>query len=188
MKRSLCILLLLAAGPGRAAEPGDQIAYWTTTYQGEDLVSGQFACKRPTIPAVSTTRADIAAVQQRLNDWRDCYQRFAANINDLTAAGKRIPSEALAIMTPAEVQQAERHVDAVYAGLAEQARMDAAQVAAEVRAWQDATVSYAENGTDPTHGFLSFLRSTPRQAGQTYLRYANAGLMGTPPAPTGVLR
>jgi hypothetical protein len=187
MKRSLCILLLLAAGFARADNPGDEIAYWTTHYQGEDLVSGQFACKRPVFPPVSKTKEDIAAVQARLDTWRECYQRFAANINARTDAGERIPSRVLAVMTPAQAQQAGRHVDAVYAGLAEQARKEAAQVAADERAWQGATQFYVDNYGNPGNGILRVFRNAPPLETQTYWAVVNSGVRMAPPAPTGVL-
>jgi hypothetical protein len=187
MKRSLCIVLLLAAGFARADDRADRIAYWTTQYHGEDLVSGQFACKRPAIPGWSKTREDIAAVQQRLDAWRDCYRRFAANINDLTAAGKRIPSEVLDAMTPAELQRAQRHVDAVYAALIAQARKDAAQVAADEKAWEEGTRYYVESYRNPSRGLLAQV-SAPRTIGtQTDWRLVGDAMRGTPPAPTGVL-
>lgn len=187
MKRSLCIVLLLAAGFARADDRGDQIAYWTTGYQGADLAGGQFACKRPVFPPVSKTKEGIAAVQRQLDAWRDCYQRFAANINARTDAGTRIPSSALRMMTPAEVQQAQRHVDAVYAAVVERARKDAAQVAADEHAWQRATEYYVDNYGNPSSGIARVLRDAPGFASQRDLRVANASLRMPALAPTGVL-
>lgn len=186
MRRSLCVVLLLAAGLARAddlgkAASGDQVAYWTTRYQGEDLVSGKLACKRPVFPAFSTSKQDIAAVQEKLSAWRDCYQRFAATVNARTAAGERIPPEVLGSMTPAEAGQAQRHVDAVYAGLVAQARKEAAQVAADEHAWLGATEYYVDNYRNPGNGVMNRPKAWVLDGPQfNWPRMA-------PPAPTGVL-
>lgn len=121
---------------------GDEIVYWTSKYQGEDMVSGQFACKRPELPAVSRTKAEIASVNQEIVAWHDCYNRFVANLNDALPPGKRIPAETLDMMTPSEGAQAQRHLDGVYSGLIKKARLDATEFSAHEAAWRKATETY----------------------------------------------
>ena len=121
---------------------GDEIVYWTTSYTGEDMVSGKYDCKRPALPAVSRTRAEIEAVSAQINAWHVCYNGFVANLNDALPPGKRIPAETLDMMTPAEGAMAQRHLDRVYAGLIDKARQDASRFNADETAWHKATESY----------------------------------------------
>jgi len=126
---------------------GSDITYWTTAYQGEDLVSGKFACKAPAVPAVSRTTADIKAVNTSIKDWRDCYNGFVENVNAALPPGKMIPAEVLDMMTPAEAQQAQRHLDQVYNKVIADARRDAQALTAREEAWLKETERYvsAEN-------------------------------------------
>jgi TPR repeat protein len=126
----------------RRASRGNEIAYWTTTYAGEDMVSGQFACKRPAIPAVSKTNTEIKSLAASMDQWRNCYNNFVANLNDAMPPGKRIPAEVLDMMTPAEATQAQRHLDQVYAKLAADAARDAETFAREESAWRTATDNF----------------------------------------------
>jgi TPR repeat protein len=128
---------------------GDEIVYWTSRYQGEDLVSGQFACKQPDLPAVSRTRADIEATSAAITAWHACYNRFVANVNDALPPGKRIPPETLDMMTPTEGAQAQRHLDAVYSALIKKAQQDALAFNAREDAWRKATETFVT--TDAQH-------------------------------------
>jgi hypothetical protein len=121
---------------------GNEIVYWTTTYAGEDMVSGKFACKRPAIPAVSKSNQEINTVTASIDAWRTCYNGFVANINDALPPGKRIPAEVVDMMTPAEAAQAQRHLDQVYAKLSADAARDAKTFASEESAWVKATEAY----------------------------------------------
>lgn len=121
---------------------GDEIVYWTTSYQGQDMVSGQFDCKRPALPAVSKTKAEIKSASEQIEAWHACYNRFVANMNDALPPGKRIPAETLDMMTPAEGAQAQRHLDAVYSSLIGKAKADAAEFNAQEAAWRKATETY----------------------------------------------
>jgi TPR repeat protein len=121
---------------------GDEIVYWTTKYQGEDMISGQYECKRPELPAVSKTKAEIKATSEQIEAWHACYNRFVANMNDALPPGKRIPAETLDMMTPAEGAQAQRHLDQVYSRLIAQAKANAAEFNAQEAAWRKGTETY----------------------------------------------
>ena len=110
---------------------GDEIVYWTTRYQGEDMVSGRYDCKRPELPAVSRTKAEIKAASAKIEAWHTCYNGFVANLNDALPPGKRIPAETLDMMTPSEGAQAQRHLDQVYSSLIGRARREAAEFNAQ---------------------------------------------------------
>lgn len=131
---------------------GDEIVYWTSKYQGEDMVSGRYDCKRPEIPAVSRTKAEIKAASDQIAAWHACYNGFVANLNDALPPGKRIPPETLDMMTPAEGAQAQHHLDEVYSRLIRQAKADAAEFNAKEASWRKATETYvateAQSSTD----------------------------------------
>lgn len=121
---------------------GDEIVYWTSRYQGEDMVSGQYDCQRPVLPALSKTKGEIKATSEKIEAWHACYNRFVANLNDALPPGKRIPPDTLDMMTPAEGAQAQRHLDQVYTRLITQAKVDAAAFNAEEAAWRKSTETF----------------------------------------------
>lgn len=127
---------------------GDEIVYWTSKYQGEDMVSGQFDCKRPELPPLSRTKAEIKATNEKIAVWHACYNRFAANLNDALPPGKRIPAQTIDMMTPAEGAAAVRHLDGVYSGLAQKAKLDATAFQAQEEAWRKSTETYVSTHND----------------------------------------
>lgn len=131
-------LAALKAREGRSAD----IAYWTTTYKGEDLTSGQFACPAPAIPEKSTTNKDIAEVSAAISTWQACYNRFVANINAAMPAGKRIPDDIANMMTPHEMAAARDHLQEVYGGVIASAQQSASAILAKRDAWHAATQEY----------------------------------------------
>lgn len=147
MKRFLAAVVLIMAGAVAAAEPGptkarDDVAYWTTTYTGEEMKSGKFDCQPPAIPAVSRTNAEIDAVAKAVAAWEACYNGFADNLNDAMPPGKRIPAEVRARMTPAELEHARAHLDQVYGELGARAQESAVGVLAKRDAWRAETDKY----------------------------------------------
>ena len=118
---------------------GGEIDYWTTQYDGADLTAGKFACALPAIPAVSKTSAEVAAARQGIENWRTCYDGFAANFNATAPIGKRIPAEVLDMMTPQEAERARVHVESVYGKVLAKAQADADSVQARQVAWEGAT-------------------------------------------------
>jgi phosphoketolase len=123
---------------------GNEITYWTTSYQGEDMVSGKFDCKRPVFPEISKTHEEARAIDKAIVEWRNCYNARVDNLNDAMPPGKRIPAEVLDMMTPAEAAQAQRHLDEVYSKLIAQNRQDVALFAADEARWTKATQEFAE--------------------------------------------
>lgn len=123
---------------------GAEIAYWTATYQGEDMVSGKFACQRPVFPSVSRSKNEIKDVDRVVATWRTCHNGMVDNLNDALPPGKRIPAEVLDMMTPAEAAQAQRHLDGVYGKIIAGAQAEAKAFAADEAAWQKSTQEYAE--------------------------------------------
>lgn len=147
---------------------GQEITYWTTTYQGEDLRGSM--CKRPQLPAVSRTRPDIEQAGRAIEDWHACYNRFVDSVNDALPAGKRIPADVVDMMTPAEGKQAQKHLDAVYSKLIDDAKQDAQRFATEESAWHKATEVYVTTEAirnDGGRNDIERLQSMRRQTGYT---------------------
>lgn len=115
------------------------IAYWTTAYQGEDLVSGQYKCAAPRLPEVTETNEQIKASTEAYAAWQTCYNGFVANMNDAMPAGKRIPADIANLMTPRETIQAVAHLDKVYGQIIEKAQQDANRITSRYGIWHEST-------------------------------------------------
>jgi TPR repeat protein len=118
------------------------IAYWTTNYDGADLTSGQYACKAPEFPAKSTTRGEVLATSKAMNDWRACYNGFVRNLDDAMPAGKRIPVDIADLMTDQEMNQARAHLDQVYSRVAANSKAGADRTLAAYGSWHNETMAY----------------------------------------------
>lgn len=125
----------------RRAQHGAQIAYWTSGYDGADLSAGKYACVAPTLPAVSTTNADIQATNQAMTAWRTCYDGFTENLAAALPAGTRIPPEVAVLMSEDETQQARKHLDKVYREVMVKAQAGAATTLAQHDKWEAATMA-----------------------------------------------
>lgn len=133
--------IAMGLSPARQQHMAD-IAYWTTTYDGADLTSGQFACKAPVVPAKSATRDEVKATSAAVNQWKACYNGFAKNLADAMPAGKRIPVEIADLMTDQEMNQARAHLDQVYGRVAASSRASADQTLAAYANWEKETMAY----------------------------------------------
>lgn len=150
MNRFLTAVLFILAGAAAAEEPGavpaqntGDVAYWTTSYAGEDLISGKFECKPPAIPAYSKTNNEIDAMTKAIAAWEACYNGFVDNLN-ANPPGQRIPAEVRAKMSAAQAEQASRHLDEVYAKVMDRAEASAAATIARRDAWRAETGKYVE--------------------------------------------
>lgn len=119
-----------------------EIDYWLSKYDGADLMSGQFRCPAPRIPAISKNNEEIEAVAARVQTWQDCYNRFAQNLNAVSPLVKRIPADLAALMNQQEVTKATSYLDEVYARIAEDAKINSKLVLADYAAWRSATDAY----------------------------------------------
>jgi hypothetical protein len=128
----------------RRETQGGEITYWTTAYNGADLVSGKYACKAPDLPAASETKRAIKATNDQINAYSECYNGFVENLKSSYPAGKRIPAEVLDMMTPAEAEEAQRHLNQVYAKVAADAKRDAMAFADREAAWRTATEKFVQ--------------------------------------------
>jgi hypothetical protein len=128
-------LAILQKREQRAAD----LAYWTSGYKGDDLVSGKYACPMPKIPAVSKTNAEIKAVSESIAAWETCYNDFVAGVNQLPPANKRIPADVLQLMSPREAEQAIAHVDDATVNVVTRRQNEALSFTSERDAWHKST-------------------------------------------------
>ena len=124
---------------------GDEIKYWTTSYDGADMISGKFACKPPVLPDMSRTKAQIKTADAEIQAYSACYNGFVDHLAAAFPAGKAIPAEVIDMMTPAEAQQAQQHLDQVYGRLASDAKRDATAFADREMNWRRTTEAYVNN-------------------------------------------
>jgi hypothetical protein len=127
--------------PARQQHMAD-IEYWTTKYDGADLTSGQFDCKAPALPEKSTTRDEVKATGNAVNEWKACYNGFAKHLGEVTPAGKAIPVEVSDLMTDKEMDQARAHLDQVYGRIAATRKASADQTLAAYDRWEKSTTDY----------------------------------------------
>lgn len=128
-------LEILKQREARAAD----IAYWTSGYKGEDLVSGRFNCTAPVIPAMSRTNTEIKQTQDAYIAWQQCYNGFVTNMNDAMPAGKRVPADLARLLTPREAEQVGTHLTRVYTDTIAQAQRDAERLTTQYAVWQSTT-------------------------------------------------
>ena len=169
------------AAKQREARAAD-IAFWTSGYKGEDLVSGRFSCPAPSIPDMSKTKSQIKSVSDSYQAWQQCYNGFVANLNETMSRGSRIPADVAALLTPQEAQQAAAHVDRVHEGLIAQAQQNASQVLAKYDAWQGATERYVKS--DNTARRLEYDMAARRQQEGEAQRYPQPGAQPVPSPAT----
>jgi uncharacterized protein len=118
------------------------IAYWMSGYNGAELTSGKYRCPIPRIPAMSKINDEIAAVAAKVNAWQECYNDFVTNLNAVAPLVKLIPKDIFDLMTKEEVATATAHLEGVYTGIAEGARVSAKLLLADYAVWRDATDAY----------------------------------------------
>jgi hypothetical protein len=121
---------------------GAEIGYWMSEYRGEELRSGKFACPAPAIPAVSKNNAEIAATDAAIQSWQLCYNGFVENFSAAMPAGKVIPQEVLDMMSPAEFERVQAHIEPLYRKIMTDAQAQAAATLAQRDAWQKSTQAY----------------------------------------------
>lgn len=119
-----------------------EITHWVEQYQGEDLKTGQFNCSVPRIPSISKQSADIERVAASIATWQNCYNNYVTNLNAASPLVKRIPADIVKLMNQAETTRAAERLAQVQENLAEEARVNAKLVLADVAAWRSATDAY----------------------------------------------
>lgn len=121
------------------------LEYWMSKYDGAELKSGQYRCPVPRLPAMSKQNDEIAAVGAKVAAWQTCYNAFVEHINAVAPLTKLIPKDVADLLTKDEMAVATTHLDGVYSGIVEEARVSAKLFLADYAAWRDATDAYVGN-------------------------------------------
>jgi TPR repeat protein len=119
-----------------------EITYWTSGYDGADLVVGKFNCVAPTFPPFSETKRAVTAMSATSDAYTACYNAFIENLESALPAGKRIPEEVALLMSEQELNQAREHLVKVYAAVAARGKLSADQVVAKRAEWMIKTTDY----------------------------------------------
>lgn len=120
----------------------DDIAYWTSRYDGTELKSGKYRCPVPRIPSMSKQNDEISAVAEKVQNWQACYNAFVENINASSPLTKLIPKDVADLMTKDEMDAASKHLTEVQGRIVEEARVGSKLLLADYAAWRDATDAY----------------------------------------------
>lgn len=120
----------------------EDIAYWTSKYDGNELKSGKYRCQAPRIPTMSKQNDEIAAVAAKVEAWQTCYNNFVENINASSPLTKLIPKDVSDLLTKDEHEVAAKHMETVQARIVEEARVSSKLFLADYAAWRDATDAY----------------------------------------------
>ena len=135
----------------RAARKSD-ISYYMGKFDGGAARYENFGCKRPALPEVSASRVAIKEVTDSIKDWRDCYDKFAAHLNQVAAPEKTISADVLNLMNNEEFKQASRHIGETYEKISSMAQQEGTDFYKDVDNWMARTTAHLEkvrNGQDP---------------------------------------
>lgn len=120
------------------------IAYFVSSYKGDDVKLEKYGCVKPTIPAESgvQTQKDIKQVRAAYDAWSACYEQFGKGLAAAQPAGKAIPPDVAKVMSLAELQQARMAMDKVYAAIATDSERQAYEIVSSYNAWAERTKNY----------------------------------------------
>ena len=122
----------------------DDIAYWTSRYDGSELKSGKYRCPAPRLPPLSKDNDEIDAVSKRIDVWQNCYNDFVTNLNAALPLTKRIPADVSSLMKKEELNQADKHLDEVQKNISEEAKISSKLVLADIAVWRNATEAWVK--------------------------------------------
>jgi hypothetical protein len=120
----------------------DEIAYYSTRFDGGNLQFSKSGCVPPTVPAASKTNAEIAHVSEDIRLWSECYNQFVARLRAALPATKSIPKDLLDIMADEDLARATVLIEKVILSNADEAKTVATRVSSETESWKRATEDY----------------------------------------------
>lgn len=126
----------------RREERKADIEYWTSKYDGAEFKTGKNRCPAPRIPAMSKQNYEIDEVGKKMKVWQDCYNAFVENLNAAKPLSKKIPKDVADLLTKDEMAKAEAHLDSVFQGIVEEAKIAMKLLMADFTVWRDATDAY----------------------------------------------
>lgn len=167
-------LTILQQREQRAAD----IAFWTSGYKGEDLVSGKYACPTPKVPAVSKTNEEINRIQAEIAQWETCYNDFVAGVNQVQPGARRIPADVLKLMSPREAEQAAAHVDDATVAVISRRQAEAVAFAGERDAWFSSTQQFVADANAKSEANKRYLGDEQRRIQEENSDYLRNNVKG----------
>jgi hypothetical protein len=167
-------LAILQQREQRAAD----IAFWTSGYKGDDLISGKYACPTPKIPAVSKTNEEIKRIQNEIAQWETCYNDFVAVVNQVQPGAKRIPADVLKLMSPREAEQAAAHVDDATVAVISRRQAEAVAFTGERDAWFTSTQQFVVEANAKAESSKRLLSDEQRRIQEENENYQRANSKG----------
>ncbi len=119
-----------------------EITYWTSGYDGADLVAGKFNCVAPEFPEFSQTKRAVTATSEAADAYTACYNGFIDHLQSVMPPGKAVPEAVTLLMSEQELRQATEHLGKVYAAVAARAKVTADQTLAKRDKWMAKTTDY----------------------------------------------
>jgi len=160
---------------------GNEIVYWMKDYKGDDLVAGQYACASPAIPAVSKKNGEIKKISADIAAWEQCYNGAVAHMESYAPVLKHVPKDVLDMMTPAEIDQTQAHLEQVFKSVAVSMRANADTILAQRDAWTKATTEYVSRENSKAYGNLTAVNDELRRAYENNRATANIPRGANPP-------
>ncbi|HEY5800496.1 MAG TPA: sel1 repeat family protein [Burkholderiaceae bacterium] len=141
----------------------DDIAFYTTRYDGGELKTARDACVRPAIPAESKTADDITAMSGAVQKWNDCYKHFGSLLSGATLA-RTVPADVLSLMNDSEIVAATARMNKVNSDMASQLHAVAVDVIMQNNAWVAATAPQVAAINARNKADIEILLNAQRQA------------------------
>jgi len=120
----------------------DEIAYYTTRFDGAKFKFSNSGCVQPIVPVVSKTNAEINQVSGSIERWSECYNQYVSRLRAALPATSAIPRDLMDIMSDDDLARATALIDKSLLANADEAKQIAARVSAEIEAWKRETESF----------------------------------------------
>ena len=120
----------------------DEIAYYTTRFDGAKLKFSNSGCVQPAVPAVSKTNAEINQNSGSVERWSECYNQYVSRLRAALPVTSAIPKDLMNIMSDDDLVRATALMDKSLLANADEAKQIAARVSADIEAWKRETESF----------------------------------------------
>jgi uncharacterized protein len=128
----------------------EEIAYFTTAYDGHALRAKLSECTIPQLPAVSKDNTEIERVEKHINTWTECFNQFVVQMNGTQPVGREIPATLSSVMSEAELVKAKTLMEATYSKIFAEAEAKSKQVESMIATWSGATKLYVQKKNKDT--------------------------------------
>lgn len=147
-EKALASLKVMKARVDRKQE----IAYYTTHFDGGKLQFSNSGCTIPDVPAVSKTNIEIRKVKADIQAWSTCYNGYIKTLSAAPRGLAVVPQDLLNIMSDSDVAAATDTIDKKLAGIVLTAKAAAEDVNTKVDAWKKDTEAFVIQASGGKNG------------------------------------